>query len=647
MELTYRHPYMYIDMENPIPEPDDLIQEPPTTEPQTSTLSLRNFSNIYSSPDKSAAIQQFKSTYANNMRVALNIVKKFRKHRNNVLLYAQMQSGKTITYNLALYVMFQLKMIKRVYILCGMNDNDLKYQALNDAQNHNPIYAHKISVYFNKDLPYLANQIKASPSLLRHTLFVIDESHYGASKGQQLDEFFRRINAPVNRPMPPNLYILSVSATPYAQLMLNLSHNADNTVYLETAPSYIGINDFLTADKFKPIFNPLSMDFVDMVHSYGNKYGLVRALKIENDLKLLCEANGICVVSYDSDGDITTLDELNDILSAEPEQPTIFILKHKLRAGCVIQHKQHIGFVWENAAKPNTDTILQGLVGRMCGYNSNLDVDMYVYPEFMDSELSTAIQSFEELNTSPLKCNHIAKPKVAIYHGTFPTRVFEVDGSNYGFDGEHEPHKRHITAAISHTINTFDLSLEQKEYILHKISMGITRDSITSRAFKSNQYKNEFPMYIESLKTRTPYAGNHGIDEGGISTIVVASVYNGYEYLESKYYGKMFIIFRLPTDAPPPTVSVKSMYHPEDVIPADITHTIFDALKLKINEMIQEHTTTISCNIPFDSPINNQTKELKDLIHTYRPHRITLRFRQGRKPAGAPTSEIRNITISY
>jgi hypothetical protein len=626
-------------------DPEEVMMEP-TPSPPSNTVSLKHFGNIHA---KTQTIREFTEIYGNNMRVALNIIRKFKRF-SNILLYAQMQSGKTITYNLVLYAMFQLKIIKRVYIICGMNDNDLKYQAHQDAEAHNPMFSQHISVHFNKDLPLLANRINRYPELKHKTLFIIDESHYGASKGQQLDKFFRDINAPVNKPLPDKLYILSVSATPYAQLMLNLSHNADNTVYLETAPSYIGINDFYAADRFKTTFDPIrkSMEFVHLIKSYGNKYGLVRALKIEDELRMLCEAHDIRVISYDSDGDITTLEELNDILAIKPTKPTIFILKHKLRAGCVIKHKQHIGFIWENAATPNTDTILQGLIGRMCGYNSNLDVDIYAYPELLNGELAAAIKSFQSLQTVPLKCNHISKPKAAVIHGTFPTQVFMVDGAEYGFNGRTEPDKHDILDIIRHNIDTFNLKPEQKEFILHKISQGITRDVITSRAFKSSQYKNEYPMYLESINTRTPYTGHHGIDETEVSAIVVASVYHGYEFLDTKYHGKMFIIFRLPTDAPPPpTVSVKSMYHPEDVIPADMAGHIFDTLKQNISRMIEAHETTLTCSIPFDTPINNQTKELITLLREYRPHKVSLRFRTGRRPTNSPISEIRNITITY
>ena len=48
-------------------------------------------------------------------------------------------------------------------------------------------------------------------------------------------------------------------------------------------------------------------------------------------------------------------------------QTTVILLKDRLRAGKVVP-KEHIGFVWEDATSSKTDTLVQGLLGRMCGY---------------------------------------------------------------------------------------------------------------------------------------------------------------------------------------------------------------------------------------------------------------------------------------
>ena len=40
--------------------------------------------------------------------------------------------------------------------------------------------------------------------------------------------------------------------------------------------------------------------------------------------------------------------------------------------------KTHIGFVYEQSKNPAIDTLLQGLLGRVCGHNANPHIDIYV-----------------------------------------------------------------------------------------------------------------------------------------------------------------------------------------------------------------------------------------------------------------------------
>ena len=54
-------------------------------------------------------------------------------------------------------------------------------------------------------------------------------------------------------------------------------------------------------------------------------------------------------------------------LEDAPTVTTVVIVRGRLRAGKVVP-KQHIGLIWEGAAMSKTDALVQGLVGRMCGY---------------------------------------------------------------------------------------------------------------------------------------------------------------------------------------------------------------------------------------------------------------------------------------
>ena len=54
-------------------------------------------------------------------------------------------------------------------------------------------------------------------------------------------------------------------------------------------------------------------------------------------------------------------------LDEAPDAPTVILLDGRLRCGKRLV-KTHIGMTWDTASSSRTDVILQGLVGRMCGY---------------------------------------------------------------------------------------------------------------------------------------------------------------------------------------------------------------------------------------------------------------------------------------
>jgi hypothetical protein len=118
----------------------------------------------------STSIDKF---YPNQKHTGDEIVNHFRRSIRQVCLTANLQSGKTGTFQYVIRRLLKLKMVEQVIIISGMSDNDLKHQAERDSKYYNSRYASKIRVCFNRDLP----KIKS----VKNTLIVLDESHYGAS----------------------------------------------------------------------------------------------------------------------------------------------------------------------------------------------------------------------------------------------------------------------------------------------------------------------------------------------------------------------------------------------------------------------------------------------------------------------------------
>ena len=72
-------------------------------------------------------------------------------------------------------------------------------------------------------------------------------------------------------------------------------------------------------------------------------------------------------------------EQLMYTLSHSPSKPTLILLHGTYRAGFVFPCKLHIGFVWEDSKNPRTDTLVQGLPGRICGYSYNTDPFIRIY----------------------------------------------------------------------------------------------------------------------------------------------------------------------------------------------------------------------------------------------------------------------------
>jgi hypothetical protein len=69
-----------------------------------------------------------------------------------------------------------------------------------------------------------------------------------------------------------------------------------------------------------------------------------------------------------------------EFMKVQPLKATLVHICGKFRMGQVVP-KTYVAMVYEQSANPNADTILQGLLGRMCGYRgkgAHTDVDIYV-----------------------------------------------------------------------------------------------------------------------------------------------------------------------------------------------------------------------------------------------------------------------------
>jgi hypothetical protein len=329
--------------------------------------------------------------HANQLHAANSAIGHFRAGTvSHVILWADVQSGKTGTYNAVIRQMMLEGLIDRAYILCGSSETTLRRQAREDSRTYNDDYVAggTLSVLFRQD--FKRNRLLTDGG---RVLLVVDESHMDQGNGMQLDTFLHkhgiRMSGTTEFLRERNLYILSVSATPYAEIAA-VAHSFSypkEVVRLLPGPGYYGPANYLADGRLHSTFDIRTRpdDFAALLRApaHAGKYALVRINDVPtyNAVIALAHRHRIPLRVYNGRHQTiaitaTEAAEINakrgpsrrvQSLEDAPATTTLVLLKQRLRAGKVVP-KQHIGFVWEDAVTPHTDALIQGLFGRMCGY---------------------------------------------------------------------------------------------------------------------------------------------------------------------------------------------------------------------------------------------------------------------------------------
>ena len=296
-----------------------------------------------------------------------------------------------------------------------------KYEENFDTELHWQL-TESISVHFGADL----NKIKSIP---KDTLIIHDESHYAQKKDQTPYKFYKKfkieqaLKGNDHELRKKNIRILSVSATPFCELVSNAKvqdnlyteeekvvikrHNlkldTKDIIRANPGDNYKGINYFIEHGNLNFTAEPIKQDNHDHISrilttnsdKYSNKYCIIRThgaikngdAKVVEEIAKNCEYNYIGVFA-------DSKDKALDILEKQPTgqyNKTIIHISGICRMGQVL-NKKHIGMVYEQSKGPKSDSILQSLLGRMCGYydtdvpdifiSKNAEEDMKAYAEY-------------------------------------------------------------------------------------------------------------------------------------------------------------------------------------------------------------------------------------------------------------------------
>ncbi len=412
-------------------------------------------------------VQKLHNIHDNQYQAAMQILRYFESGIHEVVLTAQMQSGKT---GVAKYLVHffretyqEIMNAKfndvKIYYICGMNDTDLKTQAIKEFQLLLPYY----HILFSKDLQKFCEEYQGyrftTCTFDMPNLILIDESHFAGQRDSLIDKFLKFMRNEYT-------YVLSISATACAEIASMTMNKNKAMVYLVPDLHYYGITDLFQRNLIKQAIHLDSHDWqayekladliaeeyheqqassvshinarlitgVALRRGYGDdltvarsasspneadwKYNIIRLPSkfyyqdLEDKIKEL--DMHIKFINYHSE--FIDLSDFNLLIRDKPDIFTIIWIYGALRASKQL-NTQHIGFV-HDTAKSRPDIIAQSLMGRIFGYKKEIhDVKCY-------TDISSAEKMYIWIKHKYLR-QYIPKSSTNILYGYDANKVYK------------------------------------------------------------------------------------------------------------------------------------------------------------------------------------------------------------------------------
>jgi hypothetical protein len=212
------------------------------------------------------------------------------------------------------------------------------------------------------------------------SILFIDESHIGTSASGMLGSLYPFFVDELK------LTIITLTATPFEEQhskraadMLVVSANR------EDFPGYYGITEMLADGNVYDIgdfANPInSRHFIpaleDFISAGENKYFIVRTRSNKDSLELQerLQKGGYSELQFKLYDQQSQENDPNFLIKT-PRRPTLVFINNFWRCGKVLNGKENIWGVWESTTGTVT-SIVQGLVGRLCGYHKLRNIRVY------------------------------------------------------------------------------------------------------------------------------------------------------------------------------------------------------------------------------------------------------------------------------
>lgn len=321
--------------------------------------------------------------FPQQIAAALEIIAAF-DTRTYAILLAQMQSGKTGTFMLVMSEMIRLKKVDYGVIFSGNREIELKEQTMNQDEFFKTYadYLNDIGITDHTIIDLIKTRFEVvwGPDLKKfshkgNTIYIWEESHYGQSQKQQVDAFTTRLGIHPSGAAPEGCFVLSVSATPFSEYA-DFHELEQNKAVVRLLPpeQYLSVKKMIANKQLHAYTNTPKSKLEECLETHkALGYALVRGMASE--LTPVVSHHGWDVINYDQSTSHSI--NINVLLSTRPLRPTVIFLKGMIRMGKQVK-KQFVLFCLETSKAAKTDTILQGLLGRCCGYDSSPSIQIYI-----------------------------------------------------------------------------------------------------------------------------------------------------------------------------------------------------------------------------------------------------------------------------
>jgi len=327
--------------------------------------------------------------YDNQKATAEEIVKSFNDEKRIILLLALTQSGKTDCFLWAGYQMLLQGRIDKIIVMVGSDSTDLYNQycfshvelAANFKRHYNKDVLGEVRILKSSDL-----KMEKHDPVRNKTLVIWDECHHAEAIDNRPIKFLddnefayeRKGMFDLTNWSAKQCFLLLVSATPFNQRGVKLY----KLVRHMPGENYKGVKwyrdqDLLFSswqiqDENDIRFNKLLKEF-----KAKNEYFIVRSRN--EHIESYCNNHGIKYMKYT--GEQKDIKNLNDLQKA-PSRATLIHIHGLCRMGQRLC-KSHIGFVFEESQSgDNHACILQGLFGRMTGYDVTKQIQIYIVENY-------------------------------------------------------------------------------------------------------------------------------------------------------------------------------------------------------------------------------------------------------------------------